>query len=387
MNPIGNLAMSKRWPLILGGVLAVAAGAALFYLLPGDKAEKSGSSKAPPLVALVRSEVADLPHIVETQGHVVPINEVEVRSQINGVVSSLNLQEGQNVTAGQLLFVLDAGDAPALVKQAQAKYAQMTAELDEARRNHVRSQELVASKYISPSALDAAASKVEVLKAQQQSALAEIESSQVKAGYTRIVAPISGRAGAVSVRRGALVRPSDTASMVRIVQMDPIAVEFSVPERELSMLLRALQDGEASVSADTGEGSIDGSIVFTDNAIDPSTGTVRLKAQFGNADHRLWPGAFVRLRVVSGMKRNAVVLPPQALLEGPEGHFVYQVDAEGKVRARPVNFAGVQDGVAVVTGLEAGESIVSEGNQSIQEGMTVRTQASAKASGQAAATP
>lgn len=387
MNPIGNLATSKRWPLILGGLLLVAVGTALFYLLPGDEVAKSGSSKAPPLVALVRSEVADLPHIVETQGHVVPINEVEVRSQINGVVSSLNLQEGQDVTAGQLLFVLDAGDAPALVKQAQAKYAQTTAELDEARRNHVRSQELVASKYISPSALDAAASKVEVLKAQQQSALAEIESSQVKAGYTRIVAPISGRAGAVSVRRGALVRPSDTVSMVRIVQMDPIAVEFSVPERELSMLLRALQDGEASVAADTGEGSIDGSIVFTDNAIDPSTGTVRLKAQFDNPDHRLWPGAFVRLRVVSGMKRNAVVLPPQALLEGPEGHFVYQVDAEGKVRARPVNFAGVQDGVAVVTGLEAGESIVSEGNQSIQEGMTVRTQAPAEASGKTAATP
>ena len=380
MNPIGNLATSKRWPLILGGLLLVAVGTALFYLLPGDEVAKSGSSKAPPLVALVRSEVADLPHIVETQGHVVPINEVEVRSQINGVVSSLNLQEGQDVAAGQLLFVLDAGDAPALVKQAQAKYAQTTAELDEARRNHVRSQELVASKYISPSALDAAASKVEVLKAQQQSALAEIESSQVKAGYTRIVAPISGRAGAVSVRRGALVRPSDTVSMVRIVQMDPIAVEFSVPERELSMLLRALQDGEAAVSADTGEGSIDGSIVFTDNAIDPSTGTVRLKAQFDNPDHRLWPGAFVRLRVVSGMKRNAVVLPPQALLEGPEGYFVYQVDAEGKVRARPVNFAGVQDGVAVVTGLEAGESIVSEGNQSIQEGMTVRTQTAAEAS-------
>lgn len=385
MNPNGNLATSKRWPLILGVLLVAAAGAAVyFFFMPGDEAAKSGSSKAPPLVALVRSEVADLPHIVETQGHVVPINEVEVRSQINGVVSSLNLQEGQDVTAGQLLFVLDAGDAPALVKQAQAKYAQTTAELDEARRNHVRSQELVASKYISPSALDAAASKVEVLKAQQQSALAEIESSQVKAGYTRIVAPISGRAGAVSVRRGALVRPSDTASMVRIVQMDPIAVEFSVPERELSMLLRALQDGEAAVSADTGEGSIDGSIVFTDNAIDPSTGTVRLKAQFDNADHRLWPGAFVRLRVVSGMKRNAVVLPPQALLEGPEGYFVYQVDAEGKVRARPVNFAGVQDGVAVVTGLEAGESIVSEGNQSIQEGMAVRTQAPAQASGQAA---
>ncbi len=387
MNPNGNPPTSKRWPLILGGVLLVAAGAALYAFLPADKAATSGSSKAPPLVALVRSEVADLPHIVETQGHVVPINEVEVRSQINGVVSSLNLQEGQDVTAGQLLFVLDAGDAPALVKQAQAKYAQTTAELDEARRNHVRSQELVASKYISPSALDAAASKVEVLKAQQQSALAEIESSQVKAGYTRIVAPISGRAGAVSVRRGALVRPSDTASMVRIVQMDPIAVEFSVPERELSMLLRALQDGEASVSADTGEGSIDGSIVFTDNAIDPSTGTVRLKARFDNSDRRLWPGAFVRLRVVSGMKRNAVVLPPQALLEGPEGYFVYQVDAEGKVRARPVSFAGIQDGVAVVTGLEAGESIVSEGNQSIQEGMAVRTQAPAQASGPAVATP
>ncbi|HRP74700.1 MAG TPA: efflux RND transporter periplasmic adaptor subunit [Rhodocyclaceae bacterium] len=366
---------SKRWWL-LAATLAVAACAVLAYAFLGGGADaKSSSAKAPPLVSLVRSEVADLPHIVETQGHVVPLNEVEIRSQINGVVSSLNLQEGQDVTAGQLLFVLDAGDAPALVKQAKAKYAQMTAELDEARRNHVRSQELVASKYISPSALDAAASRVEVLMAQQQAALAEIEISEVKAGYTRIVAPITGRAGAVSVRRGALVRPSDTASMVRVVQMDPIAVEFSVPERELSMLLRAVQDGEASVYAETDEGSIDGSIIFTDNAIDPSTGTVRLKAQFDNPDHRLWPGAFVRLRVVSGMKRNAVVLPPQALLEGPEGHFVYQLDSEGRVQARPVNFAGVQDGVAVVTGLEAGEAIVSEGNQSVQEGMTVRTQA------------
>ncbi|MCW5581219.1 MAG: efflux RND transporter periplasmic adaptor subunit, partial [Luteimonas sp.] len=303
----------------------------------------------------------------------VPLNEVEVRTQINGVVASLNFQEGQDVAAGQLLFVLDAGEAPALVRQAQAKYEQTSAELSEARRNHARSQELVASKYISPSALDAAASKVEVLKAQQQAALAEIESSQIKAGYTRIMAPISGRAGAVSVRRGALVRPSDTVSMVRIVQMDPITVEFSVPERELANLNRALRNGQASVTAETDEGPMTGAIVFTDNSIDTATGTIRLKALFDNPDNRLWPGGFVRLRLSAGMQAGAVVLPPQAVLEGPEGHFVYQVDAENKVHASPVDFVGIQDGVAVVKGLGGGESIVSEGNQSIQAGSTVRT--------------
>jgi len=377
MNPIGKPGIPRRWWLLLGG-LAAGTGMLLAYALLGDTSgAQAKAGKAAPLVELVTSSVVDLPNIVEAQGHVVPLNEVEVRAQIDGVVASLRFEEGQDVAAGQLLFVLDAGDAPALVRQAQARHAQTTAELAEARRNYARSQELVASKYISPSALDAAASKVEVLKAQQQAAQAEIESSQVKAGYARIVAPISGRAGAVSVRRGALVRPSDATSMVRIVQMDPIAVEFSVPERELAGLARALRDGQATITAETDEGPVTGAIVFTDNSIDAATGTIRLKARFDNPDHRLWPGGFVRLRLAAGVQRNAVVLPPQALLEGPEGHFVYQVDAEGKVHMRTVSFVGVQDGVAVVTGLDPGEAIVSEGNQSIHEGMAVQTRTAA----------
>lgn len=377
MNPIGKPRIPRRGWLLLGG-LAAGAGMLLAYVLLGDTTgAQANSGRAPPLVELVTSSVADLPNIVEAQGHVVPLNEVEVRAQIDGVVASLDFEEGQDVAAGQLLFVLDAGDAPALVRQAQARHAQTTAELAEARRNYARSQELVASKYISPSALDAAASRVEVLKAQQQAAQAEIESSQVKAGYARIAAPISGRAGAISVRRGALVRPSDAISLVRIVQMDPVAVEFSVPERELAGLARALRDGQATITAETGEGPMTGTIVFTDNSIDTATGTIRLKAQFDNPDHRLWPGGFVRLRLAAGMQRNAVVLPPQALLEGPEGHFVYQVDAEGKVQMRTVSFVGVQDGVAVVTGLEPGEAIVSEGNQSIHEGMVVQARTAA----------
>jgi len=366
------LVLRVRWLATLLALLA--GGAAAAYFLVGDGASaKAPGAKAAPLVELVDSQVVDLPHIVEAQGHVVPLNEVEVRPQVEGVVASLDFQEGQDVVAGQLLFVLDPGQAPALVRQARAKAAQTEAELADARRNHARSQELVASKYISPSALDAAASKVEVLEAQLQAARAEIESNQVMAGYSRIVAPISGRAGAISVRRGALVGPSDSASLVRIVQVDPIAVEFSVPERELGGLAQALRQRQATVVARTEQGEIPGEIVFTDNSIDPATGTIRLKARFDNADERLWPGAFVALRVQAGMKRNAVVLPPQALLEGPEGHFVYQVDAAGKVGTRAVTFVGIQDGRAVVTGLPAGQAIVAEGNQAIHDGMTVRT--------------
>lgn len=381
MKPVRPTALLRsRW--FVPALLAAAAALAAAYFLAGGRGDaKAAGEKAPPLVELVISRVVDLPHVVEAQGHVVPLNEVEVRAQIEGVIASMHFREGQDVAAGELLFVLDPGQAPALVRQARAKYAQVTAELNDARRNHARSKELVASKYISPSALDAAASKVEMLEAQQQAARAEIDGSQVMEGYSRIVAPISGRAGAVSVRRGALVGPSDSASLVRIVQVDPIAVEFSLPERELGGLTRALQQGQASVVAQTEQGRIDGAIVFTDNSIDPATGTIRLKAQFDNADERLWPGAFVSLRVQAGMKRNAVVLPPQALLEGPEGHFVHQVDDGGKVRARAVTFVGIQDGQAVVTGLPPGEAIVSEGNQAIHEGMAVRTRPSPPADG------
>lgn len=373
MTPVEHsAAMKRRWPIV--AALAVAAGIVLAFLLRDDGGGvKAGSGETAPLVELVGSRIVDLPHLVSAQGHVIPINEVEVRPQISGVVSRLDFREGQDVVAGQQLFQLDAGDAPALVRQAQARQAQIAAELNEARRNHVRSQELVASKYISPSALDAVASKVEVLEAQLQAARAEIESSQVRAGYARIEAPISGRAGAISARRGALVQPSDAASLVRIVQMDPISVEFSVPERELAALADAQRSGQAAVTAETEQGPMEGTIVFTDNSIDPATGTIRLKAEFDNPDHRLWPGAFVRLRVKAGVRRNAVVLPPQALLEGPEGHFVFQVDGQGQVSARSVEFVGIQDGVAVVTGLDGGEDIVSEGNASLHAGMTVRT--------------
>jgi membrane fusion protein, multidrug efflux system len=365
-------AVRPRW--MFAALLLIGGGAVAGYFMLGKGANATApAAKAAPLVELVSSKVVDLPHIVEAQGHVVPLNEVEVRAQMDGAVASLHFEEGQDVTAGQLLFVLDPGQTAALVRQSRAKYAQITAELTDARRNYTRSQELVASKYISSSALDAAASKVDMLQAQQQAARAEIESSQVMAGYARIAAPISGRAGAITVRRGALVGPSDSTSLVRIVQVNPIAVEFSLPERELAGLTQALRQGVAQVQAQTGQERVDGRIIFTDNAIDQATGTIRLKAEFDNADERLWPGAFVSLRVQAGVNHNAVVLPPQAVLEGPEGHFVYRVDAAGKVSTQAVTFAGLQDGQAVVTGLPAGEAVVAEGNQSISDGVTVRT--------------
>lgn len=372
MMPVAVRAIRPRW-LIAALLLIGGSTIAGYFILAKGANAKAPTAKPAPLVELVSSKVVDLPHIVEAQGHVVPLNEVEVRAQMDGAVASLHFEEGQDVAAGQLLFVLDPGQTAALVRQSKAKYAQITAELTDARRNYTRSQELVASKYISSSALDAAASKVDMLQAQQQAARAEIESSQVMAGYARIAAPISGRAGAVAVRRGALVGPSDSTSLVRIVQIHPIAVEFSLPERELAGLTQALKQGQAQVQAQTEQGQVAGRIIFTDNAIDQATGTIRLKAEFDNADERLWPGAFVSLRVQAGINHDAVVLPAQAVLEGPEGHFVYQVDTEGAVSTRAVVFTGLQDGQAVVTGLPAGQAVVAEGNQSLSPGTRVRT--------------
>jgi len=371
MMPVALRKIRPRW--FLAAALVAGAAASAAYLSGGNASAGPKSPKAAPLVDLVGSEVVDLPHVVEAQGHVVPLNEVEVRAQVEGVVASVHFQEGTDVQAGQLLFRLDPGQAPAQVRLARAKYAQVTAELADAERNYERSKELVASRYISSSALDAAASKVEMLRAQQRAAKAEIESSEVTAGYSRIVAPISGRAGATPARRGALVGPSDSASLVRIVQLDPIAVEFSLPERELARLTQAFAEGQARVEADTGQDRVSGALTFIDNGIDRSTGTIMAKAQFDNADGRLWPGAFVKLRVQAGLNRDAVVLPPQAVLEGPEGHFVYQVDETGKVVAQPVTFEGMHDGRAVVTGVPAGQRVVAEGARALSPGMSVRT--------------
>lgn len=361
--------MSKR--ILRNVMLATGIALSAFVVWKGWKGDggKTEPKKANPLVSVTSARVQDLPIRFYSQGHLVPLNEVEVRPQVAGRIRSIHFREGDDVAAGQLLFTLDDSEAVAQLNRIRAQATQIKTQMEEAERALRRANELVGTGYISASSVDTLISNVKNLEAQRRAAQADIEGARVQLGYTRIYATISAKAGAVGVHPGTLAQPGDALPLVTLLQFDPIGVEFELPEQQLATLLSARQSDATRVSLSTEEGTfVPGELIFVNNTVNTSTGTIRLKAAFSNADHALWPGAFARVTLDAGVDRNAIVLPPQAVLEGPKGHFVYNIDAGGKVTSHPVTVLRIQDQNAVVTGVANGERVVVEGNQDLRAG-------------------
>jgi RND family efflux transporter MFP subunit len=333
----------------------------------------AASAQEAPLVSVSAVQARDLPLLFAVQGHAVPLNQVEVRPQITGVVKAVHFKEGDRVASGQLLFTLDGSDAAAMLNRARAMAAQVKAQLDDARRGVQRSRSMVASGFIAPSALETDRSKVEALQAQLAGAQADIDNARIQLERTRIVAPVAGRTGAVDVHPGSLAQLNAVAALVNIVQLDPIAVEFKLPEQDLAALRAAQSAGTAAVRVEgVGGASRSGELTFIDSSVNTTSGTITLKARFANQDLMLWPGAFVRVVLEAGRQRDATVVPPHAILEGPAGRFVYVVGADGRAGARPVGLLRVQQQDAVVTGVRRGDRVVVEGGQQVHAGELVR---------------
>jgi RND family efflux transporter MFP subunit len=303
--------MNKPLRLILAAALLAAVAAGAFAWHPWTAAGKpKPGAKPPPLVGVTSSRMLDLPVRFAAQGHIVPLNQVDVRPQVTGVIRSVNFREGDEVKPGQLLFELDASDIVAQLNRAEAQANQIRAQLDDATRDLNRTLQLVKSGFMSAAVVDTARSKTESLQAQFKAAQADVESSRVRVGYTRIVAPIAGKTGAVVVHPGSLAQVGDAAALVSIVQFDPIAVEFNLPERDLAAVRDAHAAGDTQVGIDLDDGSTHtGELSFIDNRVNVGNGTISLKASFANPDRHLWPGAYVRVALNAGTTRNAVVLP------------------------------------------------------------------------------
>ncbi|MDF3839746.1 efflux RND transporter periplasmic adaptor subunit [Cupriavidus basilensis] len=369
--------LKKRSAIVLAVLAAVAIGAcvangpdllALMAFRPAAKPEK-----AAPLVSLTTVQTRDLPVKILAQGHLVPLNQVDVRPQRNGTIRGVHFKEGDDVEAGQLLFTLDAADSTAQFNRSQAQAAQIKAQLDDALRDYGRSKEMLKSRFISSGAVETSASKVEALQAQYRAALADVESVRVQVERTRILAPISGKAGAVKVYRGTLAQEGNANPLVTLVQFDPIGVEFNIPERHLAAVLAARAGNALTVSLQTGDGSeVEGRVTFLNNTVTANTGTISMKASLPNKTQALWPGAFARVTLGAGYSKGAIVLPPQAVIEGPAGHFVYVVTETSEVGIKPVTLLYIQDRQAVVEGLSGGERVVLEGSQNLRAGMKVR---------------
>jgi len=374
--------MAINKPLILRGAVAVGAVALLAALvqpaISGRKSDEAKSAAEPlPLVSVVRAEARDLPVKLAAHGHVVPLNQVDVRPQVGGTVRGVHFHEGDEIKVGQLLFTIDASDVSAQLERSQASAAQIEAQVDAAERDLARMQQLARLGYYSPIAVDTSASKLESLKAQYKAVRAEVASSGLLVARTRITASMAGLTGALAVHPGSLAQTTSAVPLVTVVQMDPIGVDFSLPESQLARLLAAHAAGTVHIGLRMSDGSrLPGSLVFINNTVNTDSGTITLKASFANSTRSLWPGTYVELDLDAGVSPGAIVLPPQAVLEGPQGRFVYVLGGDNRAQVQPVELLRLQDQMAVVSGLKGGELVVSEGLLGLKPGSPVRIAAS-----------
>ena len=372
---------------IAAAALVVAAGAWLLVRAKDDATAATpagGAASAPALgagpaasgppvsVTTVIAQKRDVDVMLEATGTVASINSVDVRPQIASVITKVHIKEGQFVRAGEPLFSLDARNDQVNVAKAQAQLAKDQAALADAERQLARSKDLFTQNFISQGAVDTNQTLVDSQRAVVVADRAAISAAQVGLSYTRIVAPTAGRAGAINVFPGSLVQPTGNP-LVTITQLDPISVAFSLPQRNLSEALATLRSGGGTVSAvlPDSQTTLRGKLQFVDNVVDPASGTVRVKAEFANKDERLWPGAFVTVRLAVQTLKGASVIPQAAIIQSPRGKIVYVVDAAGKAAPRSVEVAYASGEDAAITGVKPGERIVLEGRQNLRPGSAV----------------
>lgn len=324
-----------------------------------------------PLVSMTPAKMTSLPLTLSTQGHIVSLNQVDIQPQVTGTVNGVAFKEGDFVQKGQLLFTLDDTTQLATLHRAVASQAQMRSQLDKAQRDLSRGLALKARNYISAADWDTLQSTQQQYDAQFKAAQADIRNAQAQLSYTRIYAPVSGKTGVVNVHPGSLVQPGGTLPLVTVSQFDPIGVSFTLPEKDLSAVLAAQSQGPVKVWVDNARGeSVGGTLDFINNTVSTETGTIMLKARFTNDEQLLWPGTFQTIRVDAGTQQ-VVVLPPQAIQNGPDGHFVYLVDRQNHAAVQSVNLLRIQQQMAVVEGISQGTQVVTEGGNNLRPGITV----------------
>ncbi|HEX2540041.1 MAG TPA: efflux RND transporter periplasmic adaptor subunit, partial [Caldimonas sp.] len=322
-------------------------------------ASAASAAAGPPVsVTTVAVQKRDVDVMLEATGTVSALSSVEIRPQVASVIQKVHIREGQFVGAGQLLFTLDARADEVNVAKARAQLAKDQAALADAERQLARSKDLFAQNFISQSAVDTTQTLVDSQRAVVAASRAAIDAAQVGLSYSRIRAPSAGRAGAINVFAGSYVQPS-SPPLVTITQLDPIAVSFTLPQRNLGDALATMRGGGGKVTAVLPErgGTIAGKLQFVDNVVDASSGTVRVKAEFANKDERLWPGAFVSIRLAVQTLKDASVIPQAAIIQSPRGQVVYVVDAAMKASARPVEVVYASGEQAAVTGVKPGERV------------------------------
>jgi multidrug efflux system membrane fusion protein len=304
---------------------------------------------------------------------------VTMKAMVDGPLLSVNFREGQDVQKGDVLAQIDPRTYQAALDNAVAKKAQDQAQLANARVDLARYQKLVANNYTSAQQADTAKAQVAQFEALVQQDQAQIDTARTQLSYTTIIAPIDGRTGMRQVDPGNIVRAVDTTGMVVITQLEPISVVFTLPQQALPSVAHAMAEGVASVQAlaqDATGGDTrlldTGTLTVLDNQVDSTTGTIKLKAVFPNARHRLWPGGFVSVRLRTDTAKDAVVVPPAAIQRGPRGPYVFVIGDDSTAKRQLVTIGYEDDRGSVVTsGLKGGETVVVDGASRLSDNSKV----------------
>ncbi|XOC83037.1 efflux RND transporter periplasmic adaptor subunit (plasmid) [Microvirga sp. M2] len=338
----------------------------------------------PPQVTVTKVEAKEVPVTYEYAARISAHREVQVRARVGGILLKRNFNEGASVKAGQVLFEIDPAPFEAELARAKAQLQQAQAQYNQAVRDAERALQLYAKGAGSEKARDDAISAKELGAAAVAAADAQVRTAQLNLDYTKVRAPISGITSLEQVPEGSLIGTSgDSSLLTSITELDPVYVNFSFADREGSEIRRLLdtQSSNASpakilkVKITFGDGQTydqDGTIDFTSSSIDTETGTLQARAVVRNSDRRLVPGQFVRATVTGLTLNDAIVVPEAAVMQGPQGQFVYAVNDSGHAEVRPVQLRRqVEGGWIVASGLRSGDKVVTEGVIKVRPGAPV----------------
>ena len=334
------------------------------------------SPAVPVKTALVQQQ--SVPVWIRAIGQVKAQQSVEIRPQVDGILQRILVEEGQLVKAGDLLAVIDDRSIKAAYEQAKAQLAVVQAQLDVAKLDLKRYQNLRKDQAVSAQMADQQQATVQQLEAQLRSVQATINAQQVELSYTQIVSPIAGQVGIRNVDAGNYVRTSDASSLFSVVQLDPISIEIALPQSrlpELQLLTQQIRQKQiVPVLAYLKEGAdplAQGQLTVVDNRVASATGTIRVKADFANPDAALWPSQSVLIALQSEVLDNVLTIPVKALQQGPEGAFVW-FDEQGKAATAPVEVVLQDKNQVVVTGLTAGQHVVVDGQSRLRKGAELK---------------
>lgn len=385
--------MRRTRAILIIATIGLVAAAAIAWrygaFAPRTSAPNAQAQQLIPVTAGT-AETRNVPVYVEGLGSVQAFNTVAMRPRVDGQITKVFFREGQEVKTGDPLFQIDPRPFENAVQQAEATKEKDEAQIQSAQLDLDRAARLLTPGFQSRQGYDQQKATVAQLQATLKADQAQIDNARLNLEYSLVKSPMDGRTGQRLVDLGNFVQATQNSSLVAITQLRPIFVSFTVPAERLDAIRRNQAEKPLKVIAYAMDDTTElarGELTLIDNQVDAATGTIHLKAQFDNAGEPLWPGEFVNARIVLATRENSVTVPQDAVMQGPNGSYVYVLGNDDTAQRRAVQVAATQDGVAVISrGLQPGERIVTEGQYRLTDGAKVKLGApqQAELGGQAA---